>query len=80
MRVLGAGGIWGVLMFLTFTIYNRELWGAKLAWLAFSGLLFGIMTVFEWRVLLHSGVRVVFAIAIIGLFVTRDCSRGAACS
>jgi len=78
MRVLGAGGIWGVLMFLTFTICSRESWGvSKLAWLAFGGLLFGMMTVFEWRVLLHSGVRVVFAIAIIGLFVTALAERRA---
>jgi hypothetical protein len=41
----------------------------SLAALAFSSLLFGMMTVFEWRVL-HGGIGVVFAIAIIRLFVT----------
>jgi hypothetical protein len=79
MRVLVAGGVFGVLMFLSGAISHREsvtrLW--NVAWLAFGSLLFGLMTVFEWRVLLHSGIRVVVAIAIIGLFVAALAERRA---
>jgi glucose uptake protein GlcU len=71
IRVLGTGGIYGVLMFLGGIIFKwvsvaRPL---SLAALAFSSLLFGMMMVFEWRVL-HGAIGVVFAMAIIGLFVT----------
>jgi hypothetical protein len=77
MRVLEAGGIWGVLMFLFLGIISKRESFARflsLAALAFSSLLFGMMTVFEWR-LLHGGIGVVFAMAIIGLFVTALAKR-----
>ena len=76
MRVLETGGIWGVLMFLLGTISKREsfagLW--RFSALAFSSFLFGMLTVFDWRVL-HGGIGVVFAILIIGLFVTALADR-----
>ena len=78
MRVLEAGGIWGVLMFLSGTISKRESYTRllSLATLAFSSLLFGMMMVFEWRVL-HGGIGVVSAIAITGLFITALAERRA---
>jgi vacuolar-type H+-ATPase subunit I/STV1 len=78
MRVLVQGGIWGVLMFLSGTISKRESYTRllSLATLAFSSLLFGMMGVFEWRVL-HGGIGVVSAVAIMGLFATALAERRA---
>jgi dolichyl-phosphate-mannose--protein O-mannosyl transferase len=68
MRVLGAGAIFGLLMFLADRPSSGKL--SRLAVLVLSGLLFGMMMVFRWRVL-HWAIVVVFAIAVLGLFAIR---------
>ena len=71
MRVLEVGGIWGVLIFLSGLISKRESFARvlSLAALVLGSLLFGMFMVFGWHAL-HGAVGVVFAIAVIGFFVT----------
>jgi hypothetical protein len=66
-------------MFISGTISKRESYGNLLSFtaLACGSLLFGMMTVFEWGVLRHGGIGIVFAIAIIGFLAPALAERQA---
>jgi hypothetical protein len=70
MRVLEVGALYGVLTFLWEAVGKRESFARpmNLAAVALTSLLFGMMMVFEWRVL-HLRIVFVFAMAILGMFV-----------
>ncbi len=67
-QVLKVSVFWGFGMFLWEAIAGRESFASllNLASLALGSLLFGMFMIFEWRVI-HGGLAVVSAIAILGL-------------
>lgn len=69
IRVLEVGGLYGALTFVWEAIARRESFARplNLAAMALTSLLFGMMMVFEWRVL-HLRIVVVFVMAILGMF------------
>ena len=68
---LKLGAFWGVGMFVLDAISGRKMSTRllDLAALAFGSLLFGMLMEFGWRRVLHGGIAVVLAIAILGLVV-----------
>jgi hypothetical protein len=70
MQVLEVGALYGILTLLWEAVTKRKRVARllNLAAVALTSLLFGMMMVFEWR-LLHGRVVVPFAVAILGLIV-----------
>jgi hypothetical protein len=78
IRVVAAGAIFGILMFLWEALTKRESFARwfNLAAIACVSLAWGMMMMFGWRVL-HGGIAVVFAMTVLGLFATAFAERRA---
>lgn len=78
LRVVEAGAIFGTLMFLWEGLTKRESFArwSNLASIAFLSHAWGMMMLFGWRVL-HGGIGVVFAMAVLGLVGTGFTERRA---
>jgi len=69
-RVLELSAFWGLGMFIWEAIAGRKSFAKtlNLVSLALASLLFGMFMVFDWRVI-HGGIVIIFAMAILGLLV-----------
>jgi membrane protease YdiL (CAAX protease family) len=77
--VLELGAMWGVGMWAFGGIAGRKASArmSNLASLTLSSFLFGMLTEFGWRRVVHGGIAVVFAMMLVGLLVVGLAERRA---